>query len=226
MEAALRHRRDGEDGEATTVQAQGPSAAGTAGCGGGDGGGNGNGIATPSTARLAGLQRVAVSGAGDETRSAMIEEEESSIHCGLPATMPPYWQNMPARQRAASTHSSDSDRAAGAILLLDHEADDDQGRNDACWARSVQIIDHTIVNGAATSIGAFVVWNVRVETLQGSYMDIRKRYSEFDTLRYRLMKSFPNFAAAVPSLPPKSVISKFRPKFLEKRRAGLQYFLK
>lgn len=57
-------------------------------------------------------------------------------------------------------------------------------------------------------------------------MNIRKRYSEFDALRYRLMKSFPNFDAAVPSLPPKSVISKFRPKFLEKRRAGLQYFLK
>lgn len=57
-------------------------------------------------------------------------------------------------------------------------------------------------------------------------MNIRKRYSEFDALRHRLMKSFPNFDAAVPSLPPKSVISKFRPKFLEKRRAGLQYFLK
>ncbi len=57
-------------------------------------------------------------------------------------------------------------------------------------------------------------------------MNIRKRYSEFDTLRQRLMKSFPNFDAAVPNLPPKSVISKFRPKFLEKRRAGLQYFLK
>lgn len=57
-------------------------------------------------------------------------------------------------------------------------------------------------------------------------MYIRKRYSEFDALRQRLMRSFPNFDAAVPSLPPKSVISKFRPKFLEKRRAGLQYFLK
>jgi hypothetical protein len=57
-------------------------------------------------------------------------------------------------------------------------------------------------------------------------MNIRKRYSEFDDFRNQLTQSFPSFEAAVPPLPPKSVISKFRPRFLEKRRAGLQYFLK
>lgn len=57
-------------------------------------------------------------------------------------------------------------------------------------------------------------------------MNIRKRYSEFDDFRHRLIQTFPNFEAAVPVLPPKSVIAKFRPRFLEKRRAGLQYFLK
>lgn len=57
-------------------------------------------------------------------------------------------------------------------------------------------------------------------------MNIRKRYSEFDEFRGRLIRTFPNFEAAVPELPPKSVISKFRPSFLSKRRAGLQYFLK
>lgn len=62
--------------------------------------------------------------------------------------------------------------------------------------------------------------------VQGSYMNICKRYSEFDDLRHRLMMTFPDFEAAVPSLPPKSVISKFRPSFLDKRRQGLQYFLK
>lgn len=62
--------------------------------------------------------------------------------------------------------------------------------------------------------------------MQGSHMNVRKRYSEFDHFRSRLVKSFPNFEAAVPRLPPKSLISKFQPRFLEKRRAGLQYFLK
>jgi hypothetical protein len=57
-------------------------------------------------------------------------------------------------------------------------------------------------------------------------MHIRKRYSEFDDLRDKLLQTFPNSKAAMPPLPPKSVISKFRPKFLENRRTGLQYFLK
>lgn len=57
-------------------------------------------------------------------------------------------------------------------------------------------------------------------------MNIRKRYSEFDDFRNHLIQSFPDFEAAMPPLPPKGVISKFRPHFLDKRRAGLQYFLK
>jgi hypothetical protein len=56
-------------------------------------------------------------------------------------------------------------------------------------------------------------------------MNVRKRYSEFDEFRRQLVQSFPNSEAAMPSLPPKSMISRFRPRFLEKRRAGLQYFL-
>lgn len=57
-------------------------------------------------------------------------------------------------------------------------------------------------------------------------MRVRKRYSEFDDLREKLLRTFPNSEASMPVLPPKSIISKFRPKFLENRRAGLQYFLK
>lgn len=57
-------------------------------------------------------------------------------------------------------------------------------------------------------------------------MTIRKRYSEFDELRQRLVKTFPNSTKkSLPPLPPKSAIYKFRPKFLERRRQGLQYFL-
>ncbi|UNI23161.1 hypothetical protein JDV02_008996 [Purpureocillium takamizusanense] len=142
------------------------------------------------------------------------------------ATSPPYWLNssIHQHQRSVSSLSADS-LPAGAITLRDNDTSEHNDRNDACWAKSVEIVDYTVVNGSATNIGAFVVWIVRVETLNGSYMNIRKRYSEFDDLRRRLMQSFPGFGAAVPELPPKSVISKFRPKFLEKRRAGLQYFL-
>jgi hypothetical protein len=143
-----------------------------------------------------------------------------------PVTSPPYWLNTRnGHQRTISNMSAESVLPAGAITLRDNEASDLDDRNSACWAKSVEIVNYTIVNGSATNIGAFVVWNIRVETLNGSFMNIRKRYSEFDDFRYRLVQTFPGFEAAVPALPPKSVISKFRPRFLEKRRAGLQYFL-
>ena len=76
------------------------------------------------------------------------------------------------------------------------------------------------------SSGLELGW-VDADTLkQGSPMRIRKRYSEFDDLREKLLQTFPRSTAAMPPLPTKSVISKFRPKFLENRRVGLQYFLK
>ncbi|KAL6852023.1 Phox homologous domain-containing protein [Trichoderma novae-zelandiae] len=134
---------------------------------------------------------------------------------------PPYWPHAFSHQRSVSNVSAESILP---ITLRDNDNSDDD-RNSACWAKSVEITDYIVVNGSNTNIGAFVVWNVRVETLSGSYMNIRKRYSEFDDFRQKLTSSFPNFKAAVPELPPKSAIFKFRPKFLEKRRAGLQYFL-
>jgi hypothetical protein len=137
-------------------------------------------------------------------------------------TTPPYWT---ASKRLHQRNVSADSLPAGAIMLRDNEDVEDDDRNNACWAKSVEIIDHTVVNSNATNIGAFVVWIIKVETLNGSYMNIRKRYSEFDEFRHRLVQSFPSFEAMIPTLPPKSVISKFRPRFLEKRRAGLQYFL-
>jgi len=161
-------------------------------------------------------------------------------------TSPPYWhqshssnpQSTTRHNRGFSTSSVEFVLPPGAITLRDNEDDDDtesnggqsqarysRDRNRACWARSVNVVDYVLVNGSATNLGAFVVWNIKVETLTGSKINIRKRYSEFDDLRKKLVQTFPNFEAAVPSLPPKSVLNKFKPKFLEKRRGGLQYFL-
>jgi hypothetical protein len=52
------------------------------------------------------------------------------------------------------------------------------------------------------------------------------RYSEFDQLRSDLVRSFPHAEAMIPQLPRKSVVSRFRPKFLEQRKNGLSHFLK
>ncbi|KAL7901811.1 Phox homologous domain-containing protein [Trichoderma sp. SZMC 28014] len=156
-------------------------------------------------------------------------DNDGALHSALSNTSsitspPPYWPHASLHQRNISNMSTESFLPAEAIRLRDNDANDDD-RNSACWAKSVEITDFIFVNGSNTNIGAFIVWNISVETMNGSYMNIRKRYSEFDDFRRKLTQSFPNFRAAVPELPPKSAIFKFRPKFLEKRRAGLQYFL-
>ncbi|TVY68757.1 PX domain-containing protein [Lachnellula suecica] len=134
---------------------------------------------------------------------------------------PPYW--VQGHQRSFSQISVESVPKGG--ITLQDNTDGEDAKNKACWAKSVQIEDHVIINDNRTRIGAFVVWNINVETLQGGTMRVRKRYSEFDDLRHKLLQTFPNSEAAMPPLPRKSVISKFRPKFLENRRTGLQYFL-
>ncbi|KAK3329375.1 Phox homologous domain-containing protein [Apodospora peruviana] len=184
------------------------------------------------------VTRAALFGESDPSEDGESDDDATTTTDGVSVvsptsmTSPPYWVQG-NHNRTVSSISAESVVGRDAITLQDNEYDDGpdgsnvygRDRNRACWAKSVKVVDHVMVNGSATNIGAFVVWNIRVETLNGSHMNIRKRYSEFDDLRRRLVQTFPNFEAAVPVLPPKSVISKFRPRFLEKRRAGLQYFL-
>ncbi|KAL2358174.1 PX domain-containing protein [Cryomyces antarcticus] len=136
---------------------------------------------------------------------------------------PPYWQS---HQRHDSTVSYTSIRnlRPSAIRLEDHTEEASE-QNKALWAKHVSIDDHVIVKGNSTGFGAYVVWNCTIETLDGGPMTIMKRYSEFDELRQNLLLSFPLSEAAIPELPSKSVISRFRTKFLEKRKAGLSHFL-
>lgn len=83
-----------------------------------------------------------------------------------PATSPPYWVQPP--RRSFSNISIES-MQAGAITLQDN-TDEGDSKNKACWARSVYIEDHVVVNGSRTNIGAFVVWNVNVDTLRVGHL--------------------------------------------------------
>lgn len=93
------------------------------------------------------------------------------------------------------------------------------------WARRAQVVDYAIVSGSRTRAGAYVAWNCAIETFEGAQFTVRKRYSEFFALHAQLKATFPRAVKYLPDLPPKSVISKFRPGFLEGRRKGLSYFL-
>ncbi|KAF1959055.1 Phox-like protein [Byssothecium circinans] len=140
--------------------------------------------------------------------------------------IPPYWQRQERNGSRLSCQSVENGARPTPIRLEDHTDEGSESLN-ALWAKHVRIDDYVIVgNSTAPAFGAaYVVFNVTVETLDGGPMKIIKRYSEFDDLREKLVKSFPHAAASMPPLPPKSVVSRFRPRFLERRRVGLAYFL-
>ncbi|KAK5109788.1 hypothetical protein LTR62_006521 [Meristemomyces frigidus] len=136
-----------------------------------------------------------------------------------PADTPPYW----TRTRTQSYHSLTPHQQPHNILLEDH-SDDPHSASHSCWARSVTVDNYTILTGP-TGIGAHVVWLCTVSTLHGGDLQLRKRYSEFDELRSNLIEAFPHAGVMIPRLPRKSVVSRFRPEFLEQRRAGLGEFM-
>ena len=115
-------------------------------------------------------------------------------------TSPPYWAHghtingTGGASRANHGNQSTESLIPGAITLQDNEAEDDDGeptdrqrsseetrtsygrdRNRACWAKSVEVTNYVIVNSSATNIGAFVVWNIRVQTLSVS----RRRHTTY-----------------------------------------------
>ncbi|KAK9473268.1 Phox homologous domain-containing protein, partial [Dipodascopsis tothii] len=109
------------------------------------------------------------------------------------------------------------------ITLVDHSMNN-SGEGATMWAASAWVGDYVIVSGTGKA-GAYVTWMCIVDTAAGQTLKVRKRYSEFFALQRQLVTKFPHLRAAIPSLPPKSLISKFRPAFLEQRRRGLEYFL-
>lgn len=100
--------------------------------------------------------------------AASPQDTASSTMSPSSINSPPYWPNSGGHQRTISSFSVESVLPAGAITLRDNETSEHDDRNSACWARGVEVVGHTVVNGSATNIGAFVVWIIRVETLSVS----------------------------------------------------------
>lgn len=62
--------------------------------------------------------------------------------------------------------------------------------------------------------------------VKGAPITVRKRYSDFVDLREELIKQYPTLKRSIPKLPPKKVVGKFTPTFVEQRRRELEYFFK
>ncbi|KAH3909142.1 hypothetical protein HBH56_168740 [Parastagonospora nodorum] len=146
---------------------------------------------------------------------ATVRPERNSV-------VPPYWQHHGRHPSRMSSYSTDGHPTP--ISLEDHTEDGSE-QSKGLWAKGVTIDDHVVVSGAAPGLGAYVVFNCTVETLDGGPMKIRKRYSEFEDLHQKLVQTFPHAVSSMPQFPPKSVISRFRPRFLERRKNGLNYWL-
>lgn len=124
----------------------------------------------------------------DQDGSGSHDDPPSGITSPASINSPPYWKpsSLPGHQRTISDVSTDSMLPFGAITLRDNETSEHNDRNNACWAKSVEVRDHTVVNGSATNIGAFVVWIIRVETLSvcpvfpfaAIYSLVRKAWTE------------------------------------------------
>ncbi|KAJ4383023.1 hypothetical protein N0V86_002250 [Didymella sp. IMI 355093] len=155
----------------------------------------------------------------DGAKLATARPERNSV-------VPPYWQRHERNGSRLSSYTSD----AGARIVLEDHTDETSEQCKVLWAKHVTIDDYVVVSGTAPALGAYspgqyVVWNCTVETLDGGPMKIRKRYSEFEDLHQKLIKTFPHAVGSMPQFPPKSVVSRFRPRFLERRKQGLSYFL-
>ena len=74
------------------------------------------------------------------------------------ATTPLYWQH----QRTVSYASVDNVKPPP-IRLEDHTEEPSE-HSGALWAKNVTIVDYVIVSGKS-GVGAYVVWNCKVDTL-------------------------------------------------------------
>jgi hypothetical protein len=94
---------------------------------------------------------------GDGTFAAPARPERNSV-------VPPYWQR---HERHASRMSSYSSALGHRISLEDHTAEGSE-QCRVLWAKGVTIDDYVVVSGSAPGLGAYVVWNCTVETLDVS----------------------------------------------------------
>jgi hypothetical protein len=103
----------------------------------------------------------------DTTRSSSPAREGPKAATARPernSVVPPYWHR---HERHASRMSSYSSNHGHRISLEDHTAEGSE-QCRVLWAKGVTIDDYVVVSGTAPGLGAYVVWNCTVETLDVS----------------------------------------------------------
>ncbi|KAM3584676.1 hypothetical protein VKS41_003483 [Umbelopsis sp. WA50703] len=96
-------------------------------------------------------------------------------------------------------------------------------RRSSVFASDVEV-SHPLRIGVG--YGSYVCYSCTIFSSKGASISARKRYSDFVQLRESLIEHYPRLKSNIPKLPPKKVVGKFTPAFIEKRRRELEYFLK
>lgn len=97
--------------------------------------------------------------ARDGAKASTARPERNSV-------VPPYWRK---HERNVSRLSSYSDNGHPTPIGLEDHTDEDSEHCKVLWAKGVTIDDHVVVSGTAPGLGAYVVWNCTVETLDVSF---------------------------------------------------------
>ena len=90
---------------------------------------------------------------------ATVRPERNSV-------VPPYWQHHGRHASRMSSYSTDGHPTP--ISLEDHTEDGSE-QSKGLWAKGVTIDDYVVVSGTAPGLGAYVVFNCTVETLDVSH---------------------------------------------------------
>lgn len=81
-----------------------------------------------------------------------------------PPLIPPHWSH---HRHESYISIDDEDRGPAPITLEDNTGEDSE-RSSSCWARRVSVNDYVVVSGSIPTVGTFVVWNCKVDTLDVS----------------------------------------------------------
>jgi hypothetical protein len=129
-----------------------------------------------------GLEPTATGPDGGPSSTNLSHDSESHSsrrgHASKPSSLsgivPPYWRHYRAASRASQSSTEGPRR--NPITLEDHTGDPTCETNRGLWASGVKIDDYVIVEGI-TGVGAYVVWNCKIETL-----DVRGKHTPSGTL--------------------------------------------
>ncbi|GME78445.1 unnamed protein product [[Candida] boidinii] len=123
------------------------------------------------------------------------------------------------------THNGQVESTDDSDLNCQYRDNATQGVKHRLWCVGCHIGEPVIIKGNVSGGSQYVIWTIEFDTVNGSKIITRRRYSEFEELRAKLMKKYSKMFS-IPELPGKTYLSsRFNPEVLEERRGGLEFFL-